>query len=539
MDIITIILMVVSCTILGLGFSVIHQSRDKLNQFYFLNTLTIIGWVLTMIFYRISNSDTIVIWSKLLYVAASLIASNFLYFTYIFPKYNGGVEFKKKLYIFLPNVILVLFILIGDSIIVGAKVNTGVENEIYWGIMYPVYVIYILFYFNLAFFRLIRKQSRATDRLEKLQLQFLLYGYMSSGFISFATNLILPSFGYFALNWVGQVSTLLMALSAAYAIVKHQLFSAKVVATELLAFVLWIVLLIRFLIGGSATDYIVNGLTLVLTFFVGLFLIKSVIKEVSQRERIEKLAKDLQQANKRLTELDRQKSEFVSFATHQLRAPLTAMKGYASLILEGDMGQVSEQVRDGVNRIYESTKTLVNIVDDYLNISRIELGTMKYAFSTISLKDLIEDVLAELKPSIEKSGLDFSLRVDSPTRDYRITADRDKLKQVIANLVDNSVKYTPKGSVRAELSYDIRKHKFVFSIRDTGIGIAPEVLPRLFQKFSRADNANKVNIKGTGLGLYVVKEMIEAHHGTVRVESAGEGKGSIFVVELEPFVKAE
>jgi len=537
MDAITIILLVVTSIILGLGFAVILDSRDELNRLYFLNILTIIGWAVTMMFYRLSFSGTITFWAKLLYVAASLIASNFLYFTYVFPKYSK-VTIKTRAFIFLPNMLLVLLCVFGNTIITGAKVNPYGENFIYWGILYPVYVVYILFYFNWAFYRLMKKRVATKDKIEKIQLTFVLIGYMSSGLISFASNLILPSFGIFGLNWVGQVSTVLMAISATYAIVRHGLFNAKVIATELLTFAIWLILLIRLLISENTTDIFINGIMLILTFFIGILLIRSVNKEVSAREKIELLASDLSKANDRLTELDRQKSEFVSFATHQLRAPLTAMKGYASLLLEGDMGKLPKEAKQGVDRIYESTKTLTSIVDDYLNITRIELGTMKYAFDTIDLKMLVEDTIGELKPNIDKSGLAFSFTAENGGTDYRITADRDKLKQVIANVIDNSMKYTPKGSITATLKLDKPRHKFVFAVKDTGVGIAPETLPRLFQKFSRADNANKVNIRGTGLGLFVAKQMVEAQHGTIHAESAGEGKGATFIVELEPLAKA-
>lgn len=536
MDIITIILIVVSCSMLGLGFSVVLKSQEKLNKFYFLNILTIIGWSVTMIYYRLSDQSTIIIWAKLLYVAASIIASNFLYFSFVFPKYIN-ISPLKKLYIFLPNAVLIILCLFGDLIITGAKDTNIGENLIFWGKMYPLYVVYILFYFNYAFYRLAKKRRITSDRIERIQLTYVLLGYMTSGQISFTTNLILPSFGIFILNWVGQVSTLLMAISATYAIIKHRLFNTKVIGTELLTFVIWIILLVQLLRTQSLVDMIASGFSLILSIIVGLLLIGSVIKEVESREKIELLAKDLEKANVRLTDINRQKSEFVSFATHQLRGPLTAMKGYASLLLEGEMGEINPEVKNGIVRISDSANTLVNIVNDYLNISRIELGGMKYAFETIDLKNLIDDLVAELKPNIDKSGVNFSFTHENGV-DYRTTADRDKLKQVFANIIDNSVKYTPKGSIYAHLSLDKIRHKFIFTIRDTGVGIAPETLPHLFQKFSRAENASKTNIRGTGLGLYVAKEMIEAHHGTIRAESRGEGKGSTFIVELEPFAKA-
>ncbi len=534
MDAVTITLIIVTFIVLGLGFAVILNSREKLNRLYFLNILTIIGWAVAMMYYRLSTPESILDWTRLLYVAASLIASNFLYFTYVFPKYER-ISLKIKSFIFVPNIVLIGLCLFGNHIIKGAAVNPSGENLIFWGDLYIFYVLYILFYFNLAFYRLFRKRFKVTDKLEKTQLTFVILGYVSSGFISFTTNLILPSFGIFILNWMGQVSTVLMAISAAYAIIRHGLFNAKVIVTELLVFAIWIIILVRLLVSRSGGDILSNGITLLLSVLVGILLMRSVIKEVETRERIQKLAVDLEAANKRLTELDKQKSEFVSFASHQLRAPLTAMKGYGSLLLEGDMGELTPQMRDGVKRIYDSTNTLVNIVNDYLNVSRIELGTMKYAFETVDFKTLVEDVIAELKPNIDKSGLEFTFKAENVDADYRITADRDKFKQVIANLIDNSMKYTPKGRVDVTLSYDRPRHKFVFKVSDNGIGIDPAVLPHLFQKFSRAQNANKTNIKGTGLGLFVAKQMVEAHQGTIRAESAGEGKGSSFIVELDPF----
>jgi signal transduction histidine kinase len=158
---------------------------------------------------------------------------------------------------------------------------------------------------------------------------------------------------------------------------------------------------------------------------------------------------------------------------------------------------------------------------------------MAYSFEKIDLKKLIEDIVAEIGPNITKTGLKFGFNADDCEGGYMIKADKDKLKQVISNLIDNSLKYTPSGSVDVRLTCDKNTRKYHITVQDTGIGIPKEILPKLFQKFTRANNANKTNIKGTGLGLYVAKQMIEAHHGTIRAESDGEGKGSKFIVELD------
>jgi signal transduction histidine kinase len=414
-------------------------------------------------------------------------------------------------------------------------------------------IIYTLFYLLGAFlilFKLYKTSLVTIDTAKKLQLKSIFYGALITLLITAITSFILPSLSIFTFSGLDSIGFILFLFFIAYAITKHHLFNIKVIATELITFSLWIFIFVRTLIAEDLKGMLIEGTLLAITIIVGTLLIKSVIKEVSQREKIELLAGDLQKANERLTELDRQKSEFVSFATHQLRAPLTAMKGYASLILEGDLGKLSNEIRGAITRIYDSSNTLTNIVDDYLNISRIELGSMKYTFDTIDLKELVDNVLGELKPNIEKSHLKFVFEIDREKK-FLVHADRDKFKQIIANLIDNAVKYTPVGTVvvslqkkrvgtvgmdGASLTSDPTNSKILFSVKDQGIGIAPEVLPKLFAKFSRAENGNRQNIHGTGLGLFVAKEIVTAHKGKIWAESPGEGKGSTFFVELDEMI---
>ncbi|PIT96742.1 hypothetical protein COT82_01700, partial [Candidatus Campbellbacteria bacterium CG10_big_fil_rev_8_21_14_0_10_35_52] len=255
-------------------------------------------------------------------------------------------------------------------------------------------------------------------------------------------------------------------------------------------------------------------------------------KEVNAREQIGKLAKNLEQANIHLKELDKLKSEFVSFATHQIRAPLTAIKGYISLIQEGSYGDVSEKVRGALDKIYQSSNGLALVVGDYLNISRIEIGTMKYNFLKSDFEKLVSEILEELKPTVKKTGLKFIVNIDD-SKKYKANIDISKMKQVIINLIDNAVKYTKKGSVTISLSKDEKRNKLLLQISDTGIGISKESMQKLFSKFVRAKNASDTNTQGTGLGLYLAKQMMLAHKGgKLWAESEGEGKGSTFFVEL-------
>lgn len=541
LDAINILILFVMLINSTYGLIIYSRNRgDKINFSFFVLTITISLWGLTMFGYRgFSEHNLVLLMSRLLYFAAITIPTAFIYFVIIFPDPKTKITPRQKYIVPLPLIILCILSLYPGGFIHDVILNTGKETFIVFNkYTHILFGIYVMSYFSWAYWIVYNKYTKVGEPI-KTQLAYVFVGTLGSTMITLVTNLGLLYFGYFNFNWVGQVGIIFMITLIFYSILKFKLFNIKVVATELFVFILWVFIFVKFFLSNNIQEQIINAVLLLLIVVVGIFLIRSVIKEVNQRERIEKLAGELQVANDRLRELDTQKSEFVSFATHQLRAPLTAMKGYASLILEGDLGKLSHVMRDAVTRIYDSSKTLTSIVDDYLNISRIELGSMKYTFEQVDLKQLVEDVIAELKPNIEKSKLSFSFKMDShmnkegdKDKKFMVQADRDKFKQIILNLIDNSVKYTPSGSVEVSV-YKNNAKKIIFSVKDTGIGIAPEVLPKLFAKFSRADNANKQNIHGTGLGLFVAKEIVLAHNGKIWAESAGEGRGSAFFVELE------
>lgn len=218
-------------------------------------------------------------------------------------------------------------------------------------------------------------------------------------------------------------------------------------------------------------------------------------------------------------------------ATHQIRAPLTAIEGYASLIEQGDFGVISKELKEPVTQIFKSSDSLVQIVEDFLDVSRIEQGSMKYQFvGDVDFMAVVNDVISELKPGIIGKGL--SLSVYLPSQPLLIYADKGKLRQIVNNLIDNAVKYTVKGSITVKLSKEAERQKALFSVSDTGVGIDAKTLPKLFEKFSRAEGADSVNIIGTGLGLYVAKQLTRAHGGKIWAESAGNGQSSTFFVCL-------
>lgn len=530
----SISLLIGAFTALISGFIVIVHDRKRLeNQAWFALTMCTAIWSSGYFYMTVSSSTQQgLIGNWILHYAAIFIP--LFYYVLVLIITDTVNQHRNRVYLY--SFVAFIFTTINLSPLFVTTVIPKVDFN-FAPVPGPLYILFFIYFIVIVLDGLGTTYASIKKANEKGLRTRLIYTMI------FTVAAALGGGSVFATTFLTIVPPYLLILFSiypaisGYAILRYQLFDVRVVSTQIFIFILWLFIFVRILLSGSTQEQVLNLILLAITMILGLLLNKSVIKEVESREKIELLAEDLEKANVRLTDLNRQKSEFVSFATHQLRGPLTAMKGYASLILEGEMGEMNPEIRNGVLRISDSANTLVNIVNDYLNISRIELGAMKYAFETIDLQNLIENVIAELKPNIDKSGIKFTFTTEKGV-DYRTTADRDKLKQVFANIIDNSLKYTPKGTIFAHLSLDKNKRVLVFTIKDTGVGIAPETLPHLFQKFSRAENASKTNIRGTGLGLYVAKEMVEAHHGTIKAESRGEGQGSTFIVELEPFTKA-
>ena len=532
-DLINIFLILTGICNAFLGFLIFTKSgRSLTNKIYILNIIFIIWWITGMFAYR-TFSENLIEWTQFLYIAPTGIASTFLYFTYFFPtQEKNRLGLGKKILIGAPNLFIVFLILIPGVIIKNVIFHPdGSESIIIFGEYYWLYAVYIMSYFSLGLMRLFYKMQHSENKIEKRQILLLLIGYLIASNSAMVTNLILPWFGYFTLNWIGQIFTIFMVSSVAYAIFKYNLFSTKVIATELLAGGLWITIFVQFLSAESLKAQITQGIVLSVVTLLGIFLVRSVLKEVEQREQLEFVTHELQVANEELRKLDEQKSDFITIASHQLRTPLTIIRGYISLLIEGSFGKLTEAFTEPVNRIRLSNDRLINLVNDLLNLSRIERGKMTYVFERSSLLQVVQDVYIEMQEAAKqkKIGLNFTEPKDKMPD---VLMDPKKIKEVVINFVDNALAYTKQGSITLSLEHISSSKVLRVSVKDTGIGIAKEDIPGLFKKFSRMEDAKRISSEGTGLGLYVAKLIIEDHKGRIWVESQGRGLGSTFIFEL-------
>jgi signal transduction histidine kinase len=243
---------------------------------------------------------------------------------------------------------------------------------------------------------------------------------------------------------------------------------------------------------------------------------------------------DLQVANQKLLDLDELKTEFISIASHQLRTPLSIIKGYVSLMQDGAYGKMPAKAEPILKNIDESNERLVKLVDDFLDVSRLEQGRTQYSFGRSSIKQLIDGVITELTEKAKPKQITIKM-VHSVSLIENIIMDDERIRHGAFNMLDNAIKYSPEGStITVSLSIE-NGHKVVYQVIDQGVGMTQEDIRNLFQKFYRSPNVLR-DFQGTGLGLFVVKEFIEAHGGEVFARSEGLGHGSQFGfwIPIEP-----
>lgn len=351
-------------------------------------------------------------------------------------------------------------------------------------------------------------------------LAFLGFFFLGTLAVAFLVNETAVEFAYnFEIYGLLGMPVLLGFLG--YLIVRFQAFNLRIIGAQALSIAIVALIASEFAFVTSATNRVLVAVTLVLTAGASTLLVRSVVREMKQRQRIERLAADLSASNTQL-------SEFMSLATHEIRNPATFVRGIAANILDGDLGTTTPPVRDAVQKIFVRAGDILHLSSQYLDKSKLELNQLSYTFAPVDLAQLVSDLLKEFQPAAQQRGIQLGSTI-GPAQTYVVEGDQGKLKEVVGNLIDNAIKYTPEGSVTVSL---MRAGQVVrLTVVDTGVGIPTETIPHLFQKFSRAD-AKNVNLLGTGLGLYLTKQFVNAHHGRIGVTSDGRGRGSAFYVEL-------
>lgn len=246
------------------------------------------------------------------------------------------------------------------------------------------------------------------------------------------------------------------------------------------------------------------------------------------QQRIQDATKELRHSNTQLQRLDAAKDEFVSMASHQLRTPLTSVKGYISMVLEGDVGRISATQRQLLGEAFTSSERMVHLINDFLNVSRLQTGKFMLEQRSLDLAKLVGQEVDSLRTTAEAHAL--KLQYKQPPYFPALYIDEGKIRQVVMNFIDNAIYYSREGTTIV-ISLRMEGGDALLEVRDTGIGVPKSEQAHLFTKFFRATNARKQRPDGTGVGLFLAKKVIVAHGGTMVFESV-EGEGSTFGFRL-------
>ena len=503
-------------------------TRSLLSTILFAIIILFSTWVFIDLIQWATNSPSMVLfyWS----LAILLEGLIFLLSVYLVDVYIEGkdITFTKKIWLFLL-LAPILFFLPTTVNLLGVDIVdcVAIEGPIATYYLYALEIIALLW---IGFFswKKWRKAFGDTERRKQITiftigliifLAFFVGGNLQS---SLSNDWTLAQYGLFGMP--------IFIAFLSYMVVRFKAFNVKLLGVQVLVAALTVILATQFLFIRTPINRVLTGINIVFIVFFGRLLIKGVVREIKQRESLENLTVNLEQANIKLQSVDKLKTEFLSLASHQLRSPLTAIKGYTSMLLEGSFGAISDNQKEAIDRVFQSSSHLAKVVEDLLNVSKIEQGGLKFEMAPFDFEKVAQDLSTDLSITAQKKGLD--LKYVSDGKPHTVMGDMEKIRQVVLNIIDNAIKYTEKGSVTVAVKHDDIRNIDILTVTDTGMGISPEEKEVLFQKFSRGEGG-KTNTSGSGLGLYLAKQIAEAHGGHVGIDSPGVGKGSTFTIELK------
>ncbi len=514
-----ILIFLINTSALVLGIVVYSNNKKAwLNRIFSLTILLMLLWVNFAYVPRVIGLEHTDFALRLLKIAW-FVTPGFFTFLYFLALLLIGWERKYMFLNFLVGITgFSLAIVTGftDLVVHGIRF-IGTAIRIDYGPAMFIFLGGITFLIFTTLFVVFRAYKKIPVQ-EKRKLQYFLVGLTIFYVMNLIFNITLPIvFNIVRWYWMGDYSTIAVLGFTGYAIVKHKLFEIKVVLTAFFVVLISVLLLFDILLlTPGILQQLYKGLVLTLLIYFGYLLTRNVQKEIEDREKLQELSKA--------------KSEFMSIASHQLRTPLSIVKGYISLMEEGSFGAPTQQQKEVLEKVFRTNEDMIRMVNNLLKVTRSEEGRLQYSFEKTDLGELVEKTAETFEVAAKEKNLSFECTI--PQEPVFVNADRDKITQVISNLIDNAFKYTKKGGIKVTLYIDKTNKMATVTVQDTGLGIRKEEIQNLFSSFTRGKAGIKTWSKGVGLGLYIAKQLIEAHGGRIWAESAGEGQGSRFFVEL-------
>lgn len=357
---------------------------------------------------------------------------------------------------------------------------------------------------------------------EKRPYNLVLSGTVMTFALVLMFNFIFPAFlGISRLVIFGTVFLIPFILLTSIAILRHKLFNIKVAGAGALVFSLCALMFVEIVLSDDVYMILFRVSVLILVLMFGIQLIRSVLREVQQREQIEEQRRELQSANS-------QQESLLHFISHEIKGYLT--KGEAAF------AEISEETNGQQTPIHSISETAlvemrkgVSTVMDILDASNLRKGTVAFKRAPFNFKTTVEKSIEALRSNADEKKLTIDVQIDGAS--FGMVGDEEKLREhVVRNLIDNAIRYTPAGHIKVSLAQ--AKNGARLTVEDSGVGITPDDMTRLFTEGGHGKDSIKVNVHSTGYGLFIAKQVVDAHKGKIWAESDGAGKGSRFIVEL-------
>jgi signal transduction histidine kinase len=473
--------------------------------------LAVATWAGGFYMVTISNGPEMAqFWWRIAYIGLILNPFTFFHFSLEFINNSRLNKYKLTILAVLYSIaIIFLYLDLGSNLII--KNVTFLFDEIYYdtppALLHPYFTVAFLLLVLLAFVLVFREYTkRKTDFIFRQQA---LYFFIATliGFVGGSMNFL----AVYNIE-IHPITNLGVAFGAgliAYAIFKYRLFDVRVVIAQPLTLILVAFTAIRLVLSTSTQEIIFNLLLLLVTLVVGIYLVLSVRKEIEQREKIADLANKL----KDLSEL---KSEFISLATHHISSPLTAIKGYVSLLQESDSPEDFQKNKETLSTVQRLTNSTVNLVQDFIDVNKIDEQKLTFEFTDFYIRELIDQIVVEYKPIIERRSIDFEYKNET-TKNIVVHGDKQKIRQAVCNILENSIKYSENGYIH--IKAEMMDLKYLITLTDNGVRNLPTISPRLLRKLTHSGNVGEANIIGNGLGIYAAKLLIEGNKGRLWIES--------------------
>ncbi len=544
---------------------VLVKSRKKSENYFFAALSFLLGLVAIFNYLSLSypNSEiTTLFWIR----TVMFVVPYLMLFVYYFGRSYLNKNFSyNRIYFWILFVASTIVAFVNYTPFVYKSVELAENGQIIpeTGPGIAINALLILPFFSLSIYHMV-KNARSSSKEKASKIRYALYFFLISFGVQIVTSFVIVAlFNYTRLVFLGNFLTLFFATAITFSILKFRMFTINIISSIVFAVIMVVLMFAEIFTVANGQELAYRIIVFIAVAFVAYQFVQSIRVENKQKKELESLTNKLKEANQRLKKLDAMKTEFVSVASHELLTPISAIKGYLSMILDEKIVDIKNaKAEDYLDRVYMSAKRLSKLVKDLLNVSRIEQGRLSFKKKKFDPNKLMDSVKKELKFKAEDENTDIKIVGEIDQKAY---GDTDKLKEVLINLVGNSIKFTLKDGkieMKAEVwdASEIKKrHKkatdfgeetkeqdqdylpvhvrdvdivgdkqVVFSVKDNGIGMEEGDMKKLFGKFSRLDNWQQHHIQGTGLGLYISKTLILMHYGRIWAESKGKDKGSTF-----------